>query len=242
MRISASRVSAVCGYNPFAELHPLFLDILYQDHDQRSLDEAVIGLRLLSREDEMEQLLSQAARAGGREAAAAAALSTVMQSGGSAQTAAGVQDLTRKAAALIAGLSSVSAPQRAMLESGAASALNTAFGTRHEAEALGLYERRTGCAVRRRLHHQRRDYVIPHRHLHLRKADRLRFATPATATTTATIANTAAATVSAAASAASVAATADAAGFAAIAVIAAIGRHAARLHDGGVSWRGAPAS
>ena len=49
VRISASKVAAVCGYHPFAELHPLFLDHLYQDAAVRSLDMATVGLRLVSR-------------------------------------------------------------------------------------------------------------------------------------------------------------------------------------------------
>jgi hypothetical protein len=148
VRISASKVAAVCGYHPFAELHPLFLDHLYQDAAVRSLDMATVGLRLVSRDEEVEQLLSQAKRAGGRDAAAAAELGAVLQRGSSLQTAAGVQRLTQKATALISGLTKVSAPQRAALQSGVATSLNTGFGTRHEADALGLYERRTGCTVR----------------------------------------------------------------------------------------------
>ena len=107
MRISASKVAAVCGYHPFAELHPLFLDHLYQDAAVRSLDMATVGLRLVTRDEEVEQLLSLAKRAGGRDAAAAAELGTVLQRGSSLQTAAAVQRLTQKASALISGLSEV---------------------------------------------------------------------------------------------------------------------------------------
>ena len=101
MRISASKVAAVCGYHPYAELHPLFLDHLYQDANLRSLDEATVGLRLVSRDEEVEQLLSQAKRAGGREAFAAAELDAVLQRGASEQTVAGVQRLTQKAQPLM---------------------------------------------------------------------------------------------------------------------------------------------
>ena len=107
MRISASKVAAVCGYHPFAELHPLFLDHLYQDAAVRNLDVATVGLRLVTRDEEVEQLLSLAKRAGGRDAAAAAELGTVLQRGSSLQTAAAVQRLTQKASALISGLSEV---------------------------------------------------------------------------------------------------------------------------------------
>ena len=110
VRISASKVAAVCGYNPFAELHRLFLDHLYQDAELRSLDMATVGLRLISRDEEVEQLLSQAKRAGGRDALAAAELVAVLRRGASLQTAAAVQRLTQQASYREAPLSGLPFP------------------------------------------------------------------------------------------------------------------------------------
>ena len=138
----------MCGYHPWADLHELFLDHLYQDRRLRALDAAAVGLRLVRRDEEVEQLLSEAHRRGGSDARAAAALSAVLQSGASTQTVAGVARLGEAASGLIAGMTGVGASARTVLECGVRSALNTDFGTRHEAEALGLYERSSGGSVR----------------------------------------------------------------------------------------------
>ena len=60
VRISASRVSAVCGYNPFADVQELFLDAIYQDETVLALDRLLLGIQLVSEEEILADLLQKA--------------------------------------------------------------------------------------------------------------------------------------------------------------------------------------
>ena len=52
VRISASKVAAVCGYNPFSDPHELLLEAVYQDFDVMAQDTAS-GIQLISEEEQV---------------------------------------------------------------------------------------------------------------------------------------------------------------------------------------------
>ena len=151
VRISASKIAAVCGYHPWADAEETFVAHLYQDAALLALDAASLGVHLYSEEQQLEELVAALGR---REPAAAAALTALLGSRGAPsqqQTVAEVQRVTAEARALVAATAARGAlppPAAAALDGRLRSAFNTSFGEAHEAEAVRLYERQTGCEVR----------------------------------------------------------------------------------------------
>ncbi|KAL1518924.1 hypothetical protein AB1Y20_003196 [Prymnesium parvum] len=144
VRIAASQVAAVCGYHPFSDPEEVFLDTLYQDRQLHEDDLAALGLSA-PRADEQ---LAIALRPLGDGALAAEVLRALAAQPGTADE---LHALSRRAATLCAAASAsgaVSAAHARDLERCVRSHVYTRFGTRHEASAIELYERQTGCAVR----------------------------------------------------------------------------------------------
>ena len=140
LMVAASRVAAVCGLNPWADLNAIFEEHVLQDPLLADLDRAA-GVERISEAEHASRLASAVP-------GLAASLSGLRAEG--SQHIEDVQRLRSAADSLVrhaADRGLLTARASSELRSFAASALNTDFGTRHEEEAIGLYERTTGCTV-----------------------------------------------------------------------------------------------
>jgi len=176
LRLSASRIAALSGFNPYADLPKLILDLVYQGYAGQVLlsqDATLLGLELVSREAAMEELLSKAAssatevaktakeKAEAKEIKAAVEQISKIQRGEAdpprtvasatkmkTQTLAKINEAQKKLPKM--SKTKLSSGEVKMLNESIRSVVDTNFGTHHENEALDLYERRYGCEVRER--------------------------------------------------------------------------------------------
>ena len=176
LRLSASRIAALTGFNPYADLPNLILDLIYQGYAGQILlsqDASLLGMELVSRDTAMEELLAKAAtsatevaktakdKAEAKEIQTAVKQITKIQRG-EAKPPSTVASATKMKTQTLAKIGEVQKKlpktSKAKLSSGEVKMLNesirsvvdTNFGTHHEDEALNLYEKRYGCEVRER--------------------------------------------------------------------------------------------
>ena len=145
LRVGASAAAQCVGLTGFfqgsAEVEALFLKHLYQDLPHvLAADAARLGVRLLTEEEELEQLLGLSGSAEALQEAA----------GGEAASSEGAQSARRRVAALCAGdveRGLLSEEEASQLEQGLSKEICCSFGRRHEAAGLEAYERQTGRRV-----------------------------------------------------------------------------------------------
>jgi len=58
IRVAASQVAAVCGYQPFADPIEVFLDAVYQDKQLFHDDAAQVGLRMSSQDEHLAEIIN----------------------------------------------------------------------------------------------------------------------------------------------------------------------------------------
>ena len=176
LRLSASRIAALTGFNPYADLPTLILDLIYQGYAGQILlsqDASLLGMELVSRDTAMEELLTKAAKSAtevaktAKDKAEAKEIQTAVKQitkiqRGEAKPPSTVAGATKMKTETLAKINEVqkklpktskaklSSGEVKMLNEGIRSAVDTNFGTHHENEALDLYERRYGCEVRER--------------------------------------------------------------------------------------------
>ena len=176
LRLSASRIAALTGFNPYADLPSLILDLVYQGYAGQlvlSQDARLLGMELVSRDTAMEELLAKAATSAtevaktAKDKAEAKEIQTAVQQiaqiqRGEAKPPSTVASATKMKTQTLAKISEVqkklpktskaklSAGDFNMLSESVRSVVDTNFGTHHENEALDLYEQRYGCEVRER--------------------------------------------------------------------------------------------
>ena len=176
LRLSASRIAALTGFNPYADLPNLILDLVYQGYAGQLLlsqDARLLGMELVSRDTAMEELLAKAATSAtevaktAKDKAEAKEIQTAVQQiaqiqRGEAKPPSTVASATKMKTQTLAKISEVqkklpktskaklSAGEAKMLSESVRSVVDTNFGTHHENEALDLYEQRYGCEVRER--------------------------------------------------------------------------------------------
>ena len=150
LRIGASQVGACVGVHPWAEVDELFEGLVWQGAAGRALlarDAAAFGVVVESREEEAARVLE------GASAATRAAFRSAERAARSSATAS-VKDVSRVKAAARAAVEAAVAQREVTAAEGAAlvryanHTAHTEFGRRHEADAIGAYERATGNAVR----------------------------------------------------------------------------------------------
>ena len=176
LRLSASRIAALTGFNPYADLPNLIMDLIYQGYAGQILlsqDASLLGMELVSRDTAVEELLAKAAtsatevaktakdKAEAKEIQTAVKQITKIQRG-EAKPPSTVASATKMKTGTLAKIKEVQKKlpktSKAKLSSGEVKMLNesirsvvdTNFGTHHENEALDLYEKRYGCEVRER--------------------------------------------------------------------------------------------
>jgi len=148
LRIPASRIAAVAGYNPFAILPELFLEFIYQGgHELRLQDARELRMQLVS----ADTLLSELAQKAGE--ATAKALESAMQVKDGTKTLANVavaDTLKRKVLEEAQKSKALNSEEIKKLAEGARRYVDTGFGTHHEDDALNLFEKKCGWKVRER--------------------------------------------------------------------------------------------
>ena len=151
MRISVSKVAGIAGLHPFSDVQELFEEALYQCTDLRMHDQATLGVSLQTEQQAavatVDALASSSVPA---ITALGKSMSNILAQRQSDHTGA-VKALGSQAGALVRGAvacGALSSPRKARrLEAALRSAVYTDFGTRHENDAIRLYERQTGCQV-----------------------------------------------------------------------------------------------
>ena len=155
LRISVSKVAATCGYHPYCsreDFRELFETAVWDDPDVFSVDSSALGARPSTQELDVEASLNTLARSNvAGERALAALAANILEQRQSTQSVRAVEKLAAQSkavskAAVDAG--ALGARQAQQLDCALRSAVNTSFGTRHEDDAIKLYERQTGCEVR----------------------------------------------------------------------------------------------
>ena len=154
LRIRVSSVAQVTGYHSWTSAEDagqLLLDAIYQDESLRAFDMATFGLRLLPAEQEMAETLSALSRTGEGGRVAAAGFSSILcelshTNGVEATASLSQRTASLAKAAVLEG--SLGSREASRLEGAVRSAVYTDFGTRHESNAISLYEKQTGREVR----------------------------------------------------------------------------------------------
>ena len=148
VRISVSKVAAVCGYNQYATVDnvtELFLQCVYQDEDVLDADSSALHMQGLA--DAVASLLCSDSEA---QRLLAASLTSVLAERRDTNVEAvqeARQRLTRLTQAAV-NCGTIGSQQARQLEQALSSSINTEHGTRTEDAALVMYERKTGRAVR----------------------------------------------------------------------------------------------
>jgi len=148
LRLSASRVSAMAGFHPFAVLPELLMTLVYQggqellQHDAR-----LLGIQIRSEEAILMELASKASKS------TANALQSALdvKKGKRVLDTVHVADQVKQKVLKEAKSSKKLNPKEMkLLQEGVRSSVDTGYGTYHEDAALDLYERQCGWEVRDR--------------------------------------------------------------------------------------------
>lgn len=149
LRISASDVAGMTGYNPWKSIPELAMRLVYQGgQDLLQHDALLLGLEIVTEE---EQLLSIANKAGKKTTEALQKALAIREGKVVADTVQDVQqvknDLIKEAKKASTKLT---VAEQAFLQDRGCMAVNTGFGTTHEDAALNLYEKQCGFVVSHR--------------------------------------------------------------------------------------------
>lgn len=147
LRISASKVAALTGYNPFVNLPQLICDLTYQGRIGQLLlkrDANLLGLQLVSEEEIIQQLASKA----GAETLEAVKQLALKKP----QTREQATEIKKKA---LQNATNLSKEEKDRLKEHVRSQVDTQYGTRHEKSALDAFELQKGCSVTHRNEHIR---------------------------------------------------------------------------------------
>jgi len=151
LRLSASRIAALAGFNPYADLPSLVLDLVYQGSTGQLLlrhDTSLLGMQLVSKDSQLQDL---ATKAGPQVNAALREISDIRDGIKAPPATVSVADTIKSRTVTLARQSkNLTSQELGTLVEGVRSAVDTSFGTHYEDEALDMYERRYGCEVRER--------------------------------------------------------------------------------------------
>eukprot|EP00559_Dactyliosolen_fragilissimus_P004570 CAMPEP_0184858382 /NCGR_PEP_ID=MMETSP0580-20130426/3493_1 /TAXON_ID=1118495 /ORGANISM="Dactyliosolen fragilissimus" /LENGTH=669 /DNA_ID=CAMNT_0027354501 /DNA_START=117 /DNA_END=2126 /DNA_ORIENTATION=- len=144
--IPASKVASLAGFNRYASLPTILMELVYQGYQgqkQLQKDSKLLGVTLTSAQQELEKLATKAGGAQTRKALKEAT-STVGKD---------VTDAQRKKQNVLERAKSSGALNKnemKRLTEGLKYAVNTNFGTKHEENALDIYSQQCGWEVRER--------------------------------------------------------------------------------------------
>ena len=150
LRLSASRISALAGFHPFAHLPTLFRDLVYQGSIGHLLllkDAKSLGLRIKSEEEILFDLADKAGtgtKQALKDALRVKAGSKILENTHAAES------LKRKVLEEATMSNKLKKEELKQLKEGTRNWIDTSFGTQHEDQALDLYEKICGWEVRDR--------------------------------------------------------------------------------------------
>ena len=150
LRINVSELAACAGFHPYKCLPKLFLDHVYQGFDGQALlqhDAQLLGLRLVSEEDQWKDLAKKA----GTETLHALQTALRVQRGEQKLESIQHAEALRTSVLQAARISNqLSTKELHVLQEGTRQSIHTGFGTAWEDEALDMYERQCGWPVEHR--------------------------------------------------------------------------------------------
>ena len=148
--ISASKVSSLSGFNPYADLPKDLLSLVYQGKIGRKnleRDLKLLGIHMISDEEFLMELSKKAGEKVFQSVSATVDISRGRKKVNSIDQANVIKNQTLKLAKASGKLSKT---EIAALKDGVSHNVNTGFGTSHEEDALDLYENECGWEVRER--------------------------------------------------------------------------------------------
>jgi hypothetical protein len=150
LRLSASRISALAGFHPFAQLPTLLRELVYQGRTGRILllqDTKALGLSIQTEED---ILLELAKKAGDETLRALQSALQVKEGHQVLENTQAAASLKRKVLEEATKSKKLKKEELNQLNEGTRNWVDTGFGTHHEEDALDLYEKQIGWEVRER--------------------------------------------------------------------------------------------
>jgi hypothetical protein len=149
--LSASKLAACVGFNPYANLPKLVLQLVYQGDDGRKLQEndaKILGMEFISKEEHLRRI---AKRGGGRTQRAIETALLVKKQRKTLKTTDVVYRVLQNALKEAQKSGKLSDQELEVLSEGVRSAVFKGFGISHESSALDWYEEHyCGCPVTER--------------------------------------------------------------------------------------------
>ena len=148
LRLSASRISAMAGFHPFAVLPELLMTLVYQGSQELLHHDArLLGIQIRSDEVILKELASKASKSTRQALESALEVKRGKRVLDTVQVADQMkQQVLREAKSS----KNLSVQEIKVLQEGVRSSVDTGYGTFHEEQALDLYENKCGWQVRDR--------------------------------------------------------------------------------------------
>jgi|UniRef100_A0A8J9SH23 hypothetical protein len=150
LRVSASNIAAMTGFHPWKNLPELVMNLVYQGGLGQALlrkDARLLGLQLTTEEDVLHDLAQKSG------ASTQKALQSILQIKDGSKKVESVElaaKLKQRVMNEAVKSGNLNKEQLKTLQEGTRSAVDTGYGTHHEANALNLYEKQCGWEVRER--------------------------------------------------------------------------------------------
>lgn len=151
VRLPVSKMAAIAGLHPYADVAELALELVYQDRHHILLQDADnLGVQLISRQEETHQLARKVAAAGPAASAAMKQAEAAAAGVPSVKAASGVKSAAQTAINTAVAMRKLTAAEADTLQAELRKNVDTGFGSRHEDAALDAYEQQTGWEVKER--------------------------------------------------------------------------------------------
>lgn len=150
LRLSASRIAAMTGFHPYANLPELLMNLVYQGAVGQELlqhDSTLLGISLKSQEEILLELASKASRSTRQALQSALDVKTGKRR---LETVSSAENVKKKVVEKAKESANLNPDELRILQEGVRSSVDTGFGTFHEDEAMNLYEKQCGWEVRHR--------------------------------------------------------------------------------------------
>ena len=148
LRLYASRIAALAGFNPFACLPDIMMNLVYQGgRELFEHDASLLGIEIRSDE---EILMELAAKASESTTKALKSALDVKKGKHVLDTVHIADQVKQKVLEEAKNSKKLNPEEMKVLQEGVRSSVDTGYGTFHEEEALNLYEKQCGWEVRNR--------------------------------------------------------------------------------------------
>jgi hypothetical protein len=148
LRLSASRISALAGFHPFACLPEIMMNLVYQGGQELLQHDAnLLGIEMRSEESILTEL---ATKAGQKTVRLLKTALDVKHGKRVLDTVHIAHQVKKKVLEEAENSKKLNPEELKVLKEGVRSSVDTGYGTYHEDEALNMYERQCGWEVRER--------------------------------------------------------------------------------------------